>query len=480
MVFLPIFLIIFLSLINLYLGVVYRRYIPEITENNYMDFNNLEYFNFQNSVNNQLSKYPPYLDRIIKKKKNGQNYEEISNVVDNNEIADLLGNSSERKEEDSQNENESKVNVNIFNGNGFSITQHFNIRAANFFEDCFVFGKTGLVILTNINQLIVVVFTAWCTIMIGKYFWDISQRQNNSILLMTIAIALFFFYILVILLVNMSNIKYLNILNSTEANQNEEIIRKVINKQSVNSAAMSNSIFQVFKKIYFDIMIHNKNNKSNSDKERETYDDEKREWDYSNFNSLNKADLKQMIDLNIIRFKFLEVEKDSNLQLILENTGIQLGDELKNFIKSCGNGQFTDKEVENMLHLIENFEKIKETKTLSNRDFYDIWGATIHFSKIQSEKILRTVIDCFLKDSSKGNVEEVDPPKLFGINNKKKEEKIDKFGIDTLKRLLDWYLEYFSRDERDYLLLEASNLQPNFTKDIFISYFLGSCQFCPQ
>ena len=451
-IFSPFLLLFFQFMLYLYLKVVYRRFVPVINESNY-----LEYQKFDNHFNTNI---PPYLEKIVESKitKNGLN----TIIQNNNTDQDILITV--------QNE---KSNYNQLNQNGYSMTKHFNIRASNYFEDNILWGKTGMRFFTNLNQFLSILFAL---ILVEIYTRSVFLLANKELWLVLVVILTIIYFCLSIVVTN-KNLKYLNMINSTESNKKEHLVDEIIYAQTINSAKMCHQIIQVFKKIYFDILINyfkkrqiKKNEHGYSGMETNkmfefgTKQPSSVLDKYEKFNSLTKHALRHMIDLNIIRFKFLDFESaDTSLKVLSSQDNIYLGDELRYFIKSCGGGNMSDKDVENMLHLIEDFDSIVEKRYLTNENLYNIWAANIHFSKVENEHVVRTVIDSFTEEMTQDK---------DALSEGSKISNSDKLDIEKLKKMLDIYSEYFSKEEKTFLLNELSNHKPNFSKDTMISFLV--------
>lgn len=485
-------------IINIYLKVIYRRYIPKINETNYLDYQSIaikeKNSNYSNILN--TTKYPNYLEKILNNKENNR-----ENKKDSSSIEIQNGNHTsitvQESKTDINNNNNNNINgfLTYYNtqNNGYSMTKHFNIRTTNFYEDNIVFGKTGFKLFNNMNQSINMIFLVWFVVIITKYFNEFMNDKDHPAMYIILANIVVVVFLVINIILSYSNIKYLNIMNCMEANKKEHLVKEVINSQIYQNASNSNNIIQIFKKIYFDILINSKKD-SNNDSRDISNDDNysimnnqnninsgiQYKTNPQNFNVLTKAALKQMIDLSIIRFKFIDFNDNNNtndnnhIDNKLDSNKISLGEELRYFLKSCGASNVTDKEIEFMIHLVEDFQSVKTNKMLSSRDFYDIWGANIHFTKIGTEELMRVVIDTFLHEN-KGKMKE------NKSNNNSSNSNVNKeFGLEGLKKMLDWYSEYFVKEDKDFIIREAEYLKPGFSQDTFISYYCGICQHCPQ
>ena len=110
--------------------------------------------------------------------------------------------------------------------------------------------------------------------------------------------------------------------------RNDKCIKKTINYQLKIAGEISNSIFLIFKRLYFDIMVNKK--------------------DRNNFDALGKETCQNLVKISLKRFKKVPEELQQDKFVINVDT------ELRAFLKTCGIVA-DDKEVEFMLHLIDNY-----------------------------------------------------------------------------------------------------------------------------
>jgi len=130
--------------------------------------------------------------------------------------------------------------------------------------------------------------------------------------------------------------------------RNDRAIKKTINYQLKLSGEMSNAIFIIFKRLYFDIKMNQK--------------------DQSTFNSLGKVVCQNLVQVNYMRF--IGINEDLPSNKLSEKYPLNVDTELRGFLKSCGMSA-DDKEIEFMLHLVENYSDKENQLTLEQ--LYDIW-----------------------------------------------------------------------------------------------------------
>ena len=204
-------------------------------------------------------------------------------------------------------------------------------------------------------------------------------------------------------------------------NKDDKLINKTLSYQLKQAADMSNNIYMSFKKLYFDLRKHhNDENLLNQ----------------PSFNSLTRPVLQKLVDMCIIRFKNIPNNEDNeriNYKSI-EDYPIIIDQELKSFLKSCGN-KLSDDEIEFMLHLIENIDTFKNG-TVTCKQFYSIWGAIIHFSTKKPEEIIEYVFEKFYEDR----------PQLDGLKQ---------MDIPKVDEFFRWYSEYFPVEQINFIRNEV-------------------------
>lgn len=219
--------------------------------------------------------------------------------------------------------------------------------------------------------------------------------------------------------------------------RNETAIKKTVHYLVKEKANYVNKIFNNFKKLYFDMKIN-------------LIDSEP-----ILFNNLNRKTFQRLIIISLVRFKDLEYDPEK-IEDILQEHPIDINTELKSFLRSCGNN-LNDEEIEYMLHLVENFDNFeKNGKKLTYKDFYDIWGALIHFSSTKPDKIIEYVFENYAKDK-----EDLNSPY-------KKRKYFETLDIQKVSEFLNFYRDYFEIDQIDYIIDECKIcFSKEFTLDAF-------------
>ena len=236
--------------------------------------------------------------------------------------------------------------------------------------------------------------------------------------------------------------------------RNDRCVQKAINSQLKINSEYANQIFLTFKKLYFDMKVNELNNQ-NEENEKVA------------FNNLNKKIFHRLINISLCRFKKIKIENDSlELPLEIEENPIDINKELKAFLKSCGN-TLNESDIEFMIHLIENFDEFeKNGKSINYRILYDIWGALIHFSSMKPEKIIEYVF--YRYSDEKKDVDAIHKGELKNLT------------MDRLTLFLDFYHDYFSEEQTNYLVEECKlSFGKEFSLDAFTHMLLSLRKYHP-
>jgi hypothetical protein len=276
----------------------------------------------------------------------------------------------------------------------------------------------------------------WSVILFVKHI-EISLKSYGNIIY-GIVIPIYFIYALVYTYLLGISLKWYTIISSIEMKRNEKCLKKTINYQLKTAAQISNDIFTVFKRLYFDIKTHNK--------------------DKDNFNTLGKVVCQNLVGITYSRF--LKLKQEATYTQLNQSFPINVSKELKAFLKSCGL-TVDEKEIEYMLHLVENYSDDK----LTIEQLYDIWGAHLHFSSLPPEEILHYVFDEYFK--RRDDIEPVCRGDFDGLNS----EKIDHF--------LEFYNEYFSYEQVLFIREETRYLGKSFSRDAFCHMLLAPRRYYP-
>jgi hypothetical protein len=223
--------------------------------------------------------------------------------------------------------------------------------------------------------------------------------------------------------------------------RNDKCVNKTIDHQLKKAGEMSNAVFMIFKRLYFDIRVNQK--------------------DKNNFNSLGKVVCQNLVQINYMRFKKITEDLPSNK--LSEKYPINVDTELRAFLKSSGMSA-DDKEIEFMLHLVENYSDKEDQLTLEQ--LYDIWGAHIHFSSQPPEEIINFVFDEYFK--RRDDIE----PVMRG--------DFDGFNIEKIEHFCEFYNEYFTGEQIQFIKEETYYLGKNFSRDAFIQMLLAPRRYYPN
>lgn len=174
--------------------------------------------------------------------------------------------------------------------------------------------------------------------------------------------------------------------------RDENRIKKVINQQLSHAAEVAEKIYSCFKRLYFDIRLNEK--KTGKIPSLIPHDSDM---------GLTKNYLVDLVKIAIKRFK--NIPKRStiegskiNIQSKYEDFPFQINEELRPFLKSCGN-DLTNSQIEHLLHFIEKIEDAEFT-TITCNEIYDLHTMTIFFSNIMPQKILSYVLDKFFEEEN--------------------------------------------------------------------------------
>lgn len=160
-------------------------------------------------------------------------------------------------------------------------------------------------------------------------------------------------------------------------NKDEELIKKVLQRQIREKSEAMQKVINSFKKLHFD-MKRVEDAKENSDGQKQP------------FYSLTRDTFHSLIEITFLRYASkTEGRKDALIEETIDETAISIEYELKPFLKSCGN-TLSAEEIELMLHLVEDADLEDGVITLTQ--IRDLWGVMIYFSKISIEDLLTFVI----------------------------------------------------------------------------------------
>ena len=210
----PIIGIILTFLLFLYTKSIYRKVIESINQDNIANYQDIDY-NSNSSL--QSSSHPKYLLNLI------QNEKEMEKMNKPN-------------------------NLHI----------HFHQRPSSLYENLIIFGNTGFHLIINIIQSICLIFIAWGVITFGKHLSVIRNKYNKLGLILFISVSIIYFFIQGF--ITALTLKWYCIIDSIEMRKNEKCVKKMINHHLYHSGKIAESIFQNFKKIYFDMKMNKQEN----------------------------------------------------------------------------------------------------------------------------------------------------------------------------------------------------------------------------
>ena len=322
-------------------------------------------------------------------------------------------------------------------------------RPPSLYEKEIFFGQSGPYFLLNLLQCCCFIFICWTVTLFGYYGPKLSKEYNNTVYLYMIAG--FVFYLVLQLLMTTIAMKWLTVISSVEMKRNDKCVNKMINHKMKEMCAISNSVLNSFKKIYYDVNLRSGTPTPIGDNNE--YDDSNQLIDSDNNSvssqnqkfKLTSPNIKEFLKLNYNRFKKAN------------NTSIDIQYELRPFLKSCGN-IVNNEELEFILYLIGKSKKYNGTLNLSQ--LFDICGAILHFRQKNPQMILKFVFDNYY------------------MENKKVYRDVQMKWSDV-EVFLGNYQEYFNKKQRHFIESESKYLGDSFTLDSFIAMILTPSQYNP-
>ena len=394
LIILPIIGILITALIYIYCKSIYRKVVEKISQNNIANYQDVDYNS--NSALQSLS-HPKYLLNLIQDEK----------------------------------EMEEMNKPDIFH-------IHFHQRPSSLYENLIPFGISGFHILINIIQSICLIFICWGVITFGKHLSVIREKYNKLGLILFIIGSIVYFFIQGF--ISAFALKWYCIIDSIEMRRNEKCVKKMINHHLYHSGKIAESIFQNFKKIYFDMKI----NKEEDIEDQIFIDQEKK-----NELELGYPHLQEMIRTCVYRYTKSEDEKVT----------IDIEKDLIPFLKTLGNN-LTENEIEFMLHLIQNFHSFKGQLSIIN--LFNIYGAILHFRKQNPLEIIKFVMSSYYKSNKS--------------NNNSRETYVTYNAIESF---VNTYHKFFTKEENEFIKEQCSYLGESFTLDALMINILSLRQYYP-
>jgi hypothetical protein len=214
--------------------------------------------------------------------------------------------------------------------------------------------------------------------------------------------------------------------------RDEKNIKKVLNRQLEMSAEIVEEIYNGFKRLYYDIRLNKKING---------------ELDTILPLELGptKNTLEKLVDIQIRRFKSIpkKIKKEGTEEYYnprLENYSISIDEELKLFFKTSGN-KMTQAEIQHLTHFLENISE-KEIESLTNKEIYDLYFATLYFSNTFPQHIIYYIFEKYFEERQ-------DIETLMDRTEK---------GLTTAKvgDFMHWYSNYFTSEQINFIKEEVS------------------------
>ena len=174
--------------------------------------------------------------------------------------------------------------------------------------------------------------------------------------------------------------------------RDENRIKKVIHQQLFQASQISEKIYSCFKRLYFDIRLNEKKTGKISSLIPGDTD-----------MGLTKNYFVDLVKIAIKRFKNIPkrtVIEGTKIDILTkyEDYPFQINEELRPFLKSCGN-DLTNSEIEHLLHFIEKIEE-SEFSNITCNEIYDLHTMTIFFSNNMPQKIITYVLDKFFEEEN--------------------------------------------------------------------------------
>ena len=406
-IFIPLLGLAILLGILIYHKYLYRKVVQNITENDMSNYQDIEY-NSNSTLQSPV--HPVYLKNLI------------------------------------QQEQEMKE----LNKKSLSLHEHVHQRPPSLYENLLLGGASAFAFMFNVIQTCSLLFIAWGIILFAKHYsYIITSYSKVTVLLITIP--LFFIYLTLYVYVTASVLKWNAIVSSIEMNRNEKNVRKMVRYHVKRAARISDEIFLIFKRIYYDMKVNKKQNSHMiNDNSNNLIDDDSKPLHFNNSESelkLGFPHLQEIIRMNMIRYT--GKQKDNGMI-------IDIKEDLIPFIKSFGNS-LNEKEIEFMLHMISNFDEFNGK--INVNDLFDICGAILHFRTKRPMDIFTFVFDTFYEND----------PKYKDIN----------MSFQKINLFIDNYKEYFNQEQITFIKDQCFYYNDSVSFDSLISSIISFRQYYP-
>lgn len=320
--------------------------------------------------------------------------------------------------------------------------RHLHQRAPSLYEDLIIFGQSGIYFLLNVIQCCSILLICWCVATFSHFSDKIAAEYSNfAYFFLVIGLII---YVAAQLYLTVIGLKWITLISSVEMKRNDKCLMKMVNNQLKTAGELSNEIVTNFKKIYFDIKTINNSAKDISNDSNQLIIEEDEIGKENEF-ELQSANIGNIIKLCFNRFD--KVNQDS----------ILIKDELKPFLKSCGN-VLNDKEIEFLLHLVPNTNELNGKLTLDQ--LCNICGAIINFRQKKQSDIVKFAFDHYYEQN----------PQMYRDNILK---------WTNIEEFFTFYKDYFNQKHLKYMKDESNYLGDKFTLDEFITLITTPNQYYP-
>lgn len=380
-----------LLVIHIYQKHVYRKVVQPITEHNMSNFQDIEY----NSNSALLSQgHPVYLLNLI------------------------------------QNENK----MNALNKKTISLHEHIHLRPPSLYENTLICGASGFAFMFNIIQTCSMLFIAWLIILyIKHYFYIRTVYSKLTVLLFMIPCSIVYFVLYVYLTAIV--LKWNAVVSSIEMNRSEKNVKKLMHYHIKRASRISEEIFLIFKRIYYDMKLNTKQNQFSFEDVNEM--------------KLGFPHLQELIRMSVCRYTGKANDSGE----------INIKDDLIPYMKSLGN-TLNAKEIEFMFHLISDFDAVEQKGKLNVSNLYDICGAVLHFRTKRPCDVFKFVFDTFYQNN----------PQYY---------KDTKMSFQNMEVFIDKYKEFFNNEQVEFIKEQCLYFGNSFSFDSIVNSFVSFRQYCP-
>ena len=398
----PLLGLLILLIIHIYQKHVYHRVVQPISEHNMSNFQDIEY----NSNSALLSQgHPVYLLNLI--------------------------------------QNETKMNE--LNKKTISFHEHIHLRPPSLYENTLICGASGFALMFNVIQTCSLLFIAWIIILYVKhYFYIRTVYSKLTVFLFMIPCSIIYFILYVYLTAVV--LKWNAVVSSIEMNRSEKNVKKMVNYHIKRASRISEEIFLIFKRIYYDMKLNKKQSNFSFEEESNLLHFKN---STQNEMKLGFPHLQELIRMSVCRYTGKEND----------NGEINIKEDLLPYLKSLGN-TLNSNEIEFMFHLISDFDAFEKKGKLNVNNLYDICGAILHFRTKRPIDIYKFVFDTFYQNH----------PQYYKETN---------MSFQTMELLINNYKEYFNNEHVSFIKEQCLYYGNSFSFDSIINSFVSFRQYCP-